>query len=65
MIATRLNYGKRINGDHMRYCSVCGTQRATSGGKFVRHQKPNSKSGDPDCPNSGQSVRKINEEAQG
>lgn len=59
--ATRLTYGQRINGDHMRYCSVCGCQRATERGKFIEHQTP---SGKP-CENSGKSVNKVNTEAIG
>lgn len=63
--ATRITYGNRVTFNHPRWCSVCGCQRATEAGKFIAHQKPNAKPGDPDCPNSGKSVKVVNEEAQG
>ena len=65
MSATRLTYGPRITYSHPRWCSICGTQRPTTRGVFDPHQRPNAKPGDPDCPNSGLSVKKVNEEAAG
>ncbi len=61
MIAQRLTYGTRITGDHRRWCAICGTQRPTERGKFVPHQKPGARPGDPNCPNSGQ---KVNQQEQ-
>lgn len=52
-------------GDHMRWCAVCGTQRGTTkrGGVkvFVAHRKPDGKP----CGNSEQPVAKANAEAAG
>ncbi len=61
MMATRITYGPRItpSGDHRRWCNVCGTQRSTANGKFIAHKRPDTKPDDPDCPNSGQKVNKV------
>lgn len=58
--ATRIVYAPRITpGDHWRWCASCGKPQPTQHGKFIVHQKPNAKPDDPNCPNSGVRVDKV------
>lgn len=61
MIAQHIVYGPRITYDRPRWCSICGCQRETVRGKFAPHQTPQGKP----CSNSGQSVKKVNEQSAG